>query len=80
VVKRLLVLLVLLTCAPTQKAQLRREAEGHLGTCMHEIDWAWGLRKQCYEASEAWCRDAGLERSCGSDGLTFGQGPTWIRR
>lgn len=53
----------------TWQAGVRRQAESRLNNCLEVVSDFQPYRKQCIQESGAFCRDAGLESTCGSDGL-----------
>lgn len=60
-------LVLAISCESTPKAGLRRQEEWRLRTCVCAYQ---GFTKQCIVESVERCRDAGLEASCGVDGLS----------
>ena len=56
---------VLAGCEVTPRARMRAVAEGRLITCVN----AANDEHECIKDSVRFCRDAGLEASCGVDGL-----------
>ncbi len=67
--------LLLAGCAhleATPNAKVRAEAESRLASCLGltaGTPVSPSTREQCVEQSRAFCRDSGLEASCGSSGL-----------
>ena len=62
-------LLLLISCAswaPTREAMLRRQAEAKLRAC---VQYNCQFTKQCIKESVEWCRQNGLEATCGTDGI-----------
>lgn len=64
---KILAALLLVSCAPTHNAIIRRQAEARLTNCM----LVTGCREThaCINESLAWCQAQGLEATCGTDGL-----------
>ena len=59
-----LAICVLAGCPATRIAGIRRLAEADLRTCKRGVVFAHEAR-HCYQATQAYCRDAGIERTCG---------------
>lgn len=67
---RYLLLMLLIGCAhwqPTEKAVLRRQAEGKLRSCMQNTHCKF--TRQCIQESVEWCKEHGMEKTCGTDGV-----------
>lgn len=61
--------LLINSCAATQKAGIRRVAESRLESCLDGCPPTFPLcRKACIQESVQYCRDQGLEKTCGIDG------------
>lgn len=60
-----LLLFGLYSCSVTPKAKVRAAAESKLRVCVN----AGNDERACLAENSRFCRDAGLEASCGADGL-----------
>ena len=68
--KAIITLMLLCGCAhwtPTLKAQLRRQAESSLRSCVTFNGCQF--TKQCIQESIAWCVEHEMEKTCGTDGI-----------
>lgn len=67
--KYILCMMILATCEVTERARIRAHAENKLEACLFEYGTNPMYVRQCLEESARYCREHGLENSCGADNL-----------